>query len=71
MVTVPNTRCKIAYSKKIGDRIYTSGVEWDLSEDRNIEISMEEAFEHMRSNVNYYRDRDLALDVEEEGLDEV
>ena len=63
---MPNTRCKIQYSKKIGDRVYTSGVEWDLTADKNIEPSMQEAFEHMRSNVNYYRDRDLVLDSEED-----
>ena len=66
MVTVPNTRCTIQYAKKVGNRIYTSGVEWDLSDKKNIEISMTEAFEHMRNNVNFYRDRDLSLDVEEE-----
>lgn len=64
---MPNTRCKIEYSKTVGGRSYTSGVEWDLTEDKNIEPSMQEAFEHMRNNVNFYRDRDLVLDVEEEG----
>ena len=64
---MPNTRCHVEYSKTVGGRSYTSGVSWDLSENKNIEISMTEAFEHMRNNVNYYRDRDLVLDIEEEG----
>ena len=64
---MPNTRCHVEYSKIVGGRAYTSGVSWDLSENKNIEISMTEAFEHMRNNVNYYRDRDLVLDIEEEG----
>jgi len=49
---MPNTRCHVEYSKTVGGRSYTSGVSWDLSENKNIEISMTEAFEHMRNNVN-------------------
>lgn len=68
---MPNIRCKVQYSKKIGDRIYTAGEEWDLVKDDNVEVSMQAAFEFLRSNVNFYRDRDLVLDIEEDPENEM